>query len=365
MHNKLHATQVLVRSTRHKTTVPDGSTVSVVMATFNGEQFILEQLESIATQTSLPREVTIGDDGSTDRTLAIASRFADRAPFPVTIFKNPIRLGYGQNFLTTAMHATGHYIAFCDQDDIWSPDKLNRAVEALERDRGHLYVHTATVIDATGQPIDFFAQGIRRKRIIEPLQLPPWGVFYGFSMVFRAEILSAMNSTDRGNHTFEVKGYLSHDLWVYFVATSLGRTVVDDMPLAMYRRHGRNATPDLTGSVLDKLSQFFGVRAHPELKRDMIAAHRSRALAAFAASSISHPLTPNAAIASRYWARISRFEALRIAVYTQPNILRRLTSWLLLTASGGYRSYSSGGLSWRQSIKDVLIGVFQLKRKSK
>ena len=184
-------------------------------------------------------------------------------------------------------------------------------------------------------------------------------------MVFNAEILSALDCNDRGGHIFEFDGRLSHDLWVYFVSTSLGRTLVDDTPLVLYRRHGRNETPDLNGRRLDRMSQYFGVRAHPELRRDLIAADRSRILAAFALSAAPHSLKQGAALASRYWQRISKFEAIRIEIYSQRKLVRRALSCIHLIAIGGYRSYLHGGLGWRQSVKDVLLGILQLKRKSR
>ena len=339
--------------------------ISVVMATYNGEQFICEQLESITNQTFLPQEIIIADDSSTDRTLTIARRFAERAMIPVTIIVNPSRLGYGENFLTAVKQANGKYIAFCDQDDIWLPDKLKLAFENLESSNCHLYVHAAKVINSTGEEVDRFRQGIRGKHIVEPLRLPPWGVFYGFSMVFNSEVLSALDCNDRGGHTFEFHGRLSHDLWVYFISTCLGRTFIDDTPLVLYRRHGHNETPDLKRRGLGRMSQYFGVRAHPELRRDLIAADRSRVLAAFAASPTTHSLKRGAAAASRYWQRISRFEAIRIEIYSQHKLMRRALSCIRLVAIGGYRSYLHGGLGWHQSIKDVLLGVFQMKRKSK
>ena len=68
------------------------------MATYNGEEFILEQLESCANQTKLPDELVIADDCSTDRTLEIIEKFKKVAPFKIKVYSNKTNLGYTQNF---------------------------------------------------------------------------------------------------------------------------------------------------------------------------------------------------------------------------------------------------------------------------
>jgi glycosyltransferase involved in cell wall biosynthesis len=94
------------------------------MATYNGARFLREQLDSIATQTLLPYELVICDDGSTDATLEIAGQFAKEVSFPVRIYQNESNLGFADNFLKAASLCEGDWIAFSDQDDIWLPHKL-------------------------------------------------------------------------------------------------------------------------------------------------------------------------------------------------------------------------------------------------
>src|SRR3712207_5126028 len=100
------------------------TTVSVVMATYNGAEFISEQLRSLATQTRLPDELVVSDDGSSDATIDIVREFGQNAPFPVVVRQNQRKLGYGENVLTAASLGTGDYIAVCDQVDVWHPDNV-------------------------------------------------------------------------------------------------------------------------------------------------------------------------------------------------------------------------------------------------
>jgi glycosyltransferase involved in cell wall biosynthesis len=77
-------------------------------------------------------ELVITDDGWMDSTVALVKKFSLHAPFPVRLEKNTERLGYGRNFLKSASMCTGYYVAFCDQDDVWLPQKLSQLSLVLE-----------------------------------------------------------------------------------------------------------------------------------------------------------------------------------------------------------------------------------------
>ena len=105
--------------------------VSVVLCTFQGAHYLQEQLDSLASQTLPPFELIACDDGSTDRTLSILEDFRRSAIFPVRISRNPVNLGSSKNFDQAMGLAKGEYLALCDQDDRWEPDKLAILTEAL------------------------------------------------------------------------------------------------------------------------------------------------------------------------------------------------------------------------------------------
>ncbi len=334
--------------------------VSIVLATFNGAEFLREQLDSLFSQTLPAWELIIADDGSTDETLAIAENARLDAPFPIRILRNPGRLGYGENFLSAACLATGDFIAFCDQDDIWDPRKLEAAATSLQSTGAQLHVHAARLVDKSGRPLGVFRQGIRRAALIGPRQLAPWGVFYGFSMTFRRDLLALIPHVHRGEHTFEYSGALSHDLWVYFLAWSLGSIFTDPECLASYRRHGGNETPDFRGGVLQRLSVYLGTTARIELKRGDIARHRAAIL-----QQLSERLPDSSVYASQArasaacWSRIAEHEDRRVGLYQNPSLMHRMAELLGLAAGGGYAKASKGGIGLRLLVKDALFGVFK------
>ena len=138
-------------------------TVSVAMATFNGARFLEPQLESLACQRRVPDELVVCDDGSTDATTEILESFRRRAPFAVRVTRNERHLGWMENFVIALGGCQGEIVAWCDQDDIWHPDKLARCAPILRADtRVALVVHAEQQVDDNLRHIRYY--GPRRGR---------------------------------------------------------------------------------------------------------------------------------------------------------------------------------------------------------
>ncbi len=230
--------------------------LSVAMATWNGERFLAEQLDSIAKQSRLPDELVISDDCSSDRTPEIAQRFAARAPFEVRLLENDRRLDWMDNFFRAMSACTGDLIALCDQDDVWHADKLARCEQELRADPQVSVVnHSARVVDEYLQPIWSDPRNhIRRRRrlsagCVQPFHFPRCG----FAMTFRADFFRAVGIDNRPDQSPGVDGRMFHDTWIQFVGGAVGATVLLPDELVLYRRHAESATPawsdHLTGSV--------------------------------------------------------------------------------------------------------------------
>ena len=126
--------------------------LSVAMATYDGERFLPEMLESLAAQTRLPDELVVRDDGSTDRSLDVVHAFAAHAPFPVRVLHSDGHLGYAQNFVAASAACTGDLLFFADQDDSWRPEKLETVARAVSRRDVAAVSHDFTLADADGAP---------------------------------------------------------------------------------------------------------------------------------------------------------------------------------------------------------------------
>ena len=99
--------------------------ISVVISTYNGEKYIVQQLLSIVEQTIIPNEVVIVDDCSTDNTFSIIENFIEKHNgINWKLFRNDINLGWKKNFINAILKAEGDIIFTCDQDDVWNKQKI-------------------------------------------------------------------------------------------------------------------------------------------------------------------------------------------------------------------------------------------------
>ena len=127
---------------------------SVCLCTYNGERYLKELLDSLAAQTLLPSELLVGDDGSSDDTLEILHGFAAEAPFPVDIFVNEQRLGPAYNLERLLVRAGGDTLFPCDQDDIWTPRKIEVLANALDESPGSgAAICDSSLIDDEGRSL--------------------------------------------------------------------------------------------------------------------------------------------------------------------------------------------------------------------
>ncbi|MGA8891043.1 MAG: glycosyltransferase [Anaeromyxobacteraceae bacterium] len=204
--------------------------ISVCLATFDGEPFVQEQVASVLPQLGPEDEFVISDNGSSDGTLAFLQAIGDarvrvvvftEARGPVANFENAIRL------------ATREVIVLCDQDDVWFPDRLERVRRAFSdiRPPPMCLVSDGTRIDAQGQTIAQSNLGALRFRT------GFWGnlaknSFMGCTMAFRRELLRIALPFPRG--------IPMHDSWLGILAGWQGTIVVDPNPTYGYRVHGRN-----------------------------------------------------------------------------------------------------------------------------
>lgn len=322
-------------------------TISVVLATYNGERYLAEQLASILRQTRLPTEVIVSDDNSRDGTAQILTRFAQEAPFPVTHLQNARPLGFRENFLAASSKAKGDWIAYCDQDDIWRDDKLETCGRFFKLEDVTLIAHQAELIDGVGNKIGAFNQGITATRVRPPLFYDVWGTFWGFSMVFRRSVMQVIQPDRRFLDYIQPDHLIAHDRWAFFLSQSLGRTVEIAEPLAFYRQHATN---------------LFGSRSHNQRRSRAEILRKNWAYIKATEGMLQCIRDFPAGIENRFPAfnrdmALSVFSAALKQVEARGRIYEsRRRSGLAqlgrLLVSGGYRGAHDGRLRWRSIARD-------------
>ena len=198
--------------------------ISVCIATYNGERYIRQQIESIVCQLNVDDEIIVSDDGSTDGTLDII-RSIDNSK--IRIVEGPKRNSPTLNFENAMKHAKGDFIFLSDQDDVWKPDKVKMCMKWLKT--YYCVVSDAEVTDSSLNPLYPSLYGImnvKQGRIYNTI----WKNGYtGCCMAFRREILEASLPFP--------KDIPMHDIWIGNVAAYKYNVKFIPDKLIYFRRH--------------------------------------------------------------------------------------------------------------------------------
>ncbi len=232
----------------------DKGKISILMGTYNGEKYLEKQLRSIASQTYTNWTLIVSDDGSTDSTCAIITRFAKEfSEGRVILFQGPGK-GFAANFysLLNRKDIDSPFYAFCDQDDIWCDNKLEEAINQLTTndlspDNYALYGSRTKLIDSDEVNIGFSPCFIKEFTFSNALLQSYAG---GNTMVFSRGLKTVFE-------TFPAKlPIVSHDWILYIICSAMNGTVIYDRePKILYRQHGQNLVGSNTG-ILSKLTRF-------------------------------------------------------------------------------------------------------------
>ncbi|UQY34399.1 glycosyltransferase [Pseudomonas fulva] len=222
------------------------SFVSVCIATYNGGSFLREQLVSVLSQLPANSEVLVGDDGSTDDTVAIAEGFADPR---VRVIMNSSNLGYIRNFENLLGLAAGDYIFFCDQDDVWPNGRVDKMISAMKSTKKLLVVGSTDYFFTNPADHHYFCGFSHQRdgsylRNIFDLAAGRNVPYFGCSMLISKEL--KLSLLPFGSPT------VSHDIWTFLVATRL-RSISHTRDVVTYRRVHNNNLSNRKRSFLDKI----------------------------------------------------------------------------------------------------------------
>ena len=222
--------------------------ISIALASFNGERYLQEQLQSFLDQTRLPDEVVISDDASTDGTMEIVRRFQESAPFAVKVIQGRGRQGFVANFNRALEATTGDLVFLSDQDDVWFPNKLEAMEAAADAQQdAWLLMCDAALVDH-----DLAEAGFSKLDQIESAGLPLEYYAMGCCCAIRRDFLDMAMPIPAN--------FKSHDVWLVRIADGLGRKHVSRAVLQYYRRHGNNTSQGPT-SVLTRVNRLGHLRA--------------------------------------------------------------------------------------------------------
>ena len=209
--------------------------ISVCVATYNGEKFIREQIDSILCQLSSDDEIIVSDDGSTDGTIVIINCIGDKR---IRIIEGPRKHSPTFNFENALKEAKGDYIFLADQDDVWKTNKVEVCMKWLQK--YDCVVSDAEVTDSNLNPLYpslYAIMQVRQGHIYNTV----WKNGYtGCCMAFRRNILEASLPFP--------KDIPMHDIWIGNVAAYKYNVKFIPDKLILFRRHKETISCNGKGS---------------------------------------------------------------------------------------------------------------------
>ena len=213
--------------------------ISVCIATYNGEKFIREQLDSILSQIGNEDEIIISDDGSTDDTQNIILSFGDPRIKIVghkslsTVKNQPAIYRVTRNFENALLNTSGDIIFLSDQDDLWEETKVQEILKIFEIKKTNLVIHDALLINEQNEIIgDSYFQLLNSRPGLAKNIFK--NSYLGCCMVFEKDVLKSAFPFP--------ENLIAHDIWLGLIAESAGKVLFTDRKLIRYRRHDSTVT---------------------------------------------------------------------------------------------------------------------------
>jgi glycosyltransferase involved in cell wall biosynthesis len=214
------------------------NSVSIALAVYNGEKFLPSLLSSLQSQTLQPVELVVVDDYSTDDSINIINKFS--LPFEKKVFLNERNMGPIYTFKRLTGLCKGNFISFCDQDDIWLPEKLALTIAVIKKIEGHtagLAFTDLSVIDEEGSLIH---ESYWKVRSVMPEK-------FSFSDMLFGNIITGCTAMINRKMADEIVkkmplNVMMHDHWIALIAYSFGKYSFIDKPTVLFRSHQNSVT---------------------------------------------------------------------------------------------------------------------------
>jgi len=242
--------------------------VSIAMCTYNGERFLREQLNSLIKQTYNNIELIIVDDGSSDKTIELIQEYIENDN-RIKLYQNENNLGFVKNFEQAISLCSGDYIALADQDDIWY---LNKIEVFLTEIKNNILIYSdADLIDK--ESILTGKQLIRPKKNLVSGRCYKSLLFYncvsGNTMMFKKELVTKILPIQ--------DGFSFHDVWIAFIASTLGTICYTDKAMIKYRRYDEQITATLEKNYKSFFDRYRKKR-YKQVKKMQIRLHDFKCL---------------------------------------------------------------------------------------
>jgi rhamnosyltransferase len=223
--------------------------VDILMTTYNGEAFVEEQIRSIISQSYSDWRLLIRDDGSEDNTATIIQSFA-QTDYRIQIITHPnTHLGVAQNFMHLVSCSSAPYCMFCDQDDVWLPNKVEKMVSHIHQLDNNIpqVVYSNAYLWSPEQGIIADRNTLTYPTTLQQMLFLNTGI-QGAAAIFNRPMCDLLRQP--------LSTYAMHDHALLLAGICLGQVPYIHQPLMYYRQHNNNLTGNAPGSMWNKFLQL-------------------------------------------------------------------------------------------------------------
>lgn len=212
--------------------------VDILLATYNGEKYIKEQVESILNQTYENIQIIISDDCSTDKTRQVLKEYENNEK--IKIFYQEKNLGYVKNFEFLLKQVESNLYMLSDQDDVWKKEKVEKSVEKIESEKLDLVFGDLEVVDENLNTL--YKSYNRYMHLIHKIKKyqKDYRLQYLYNCMTGCTIISRKNWIDKVLPFPTNSKYMIHDYWLGLVIALNGKVGYIEEPYILYRQHGKN-----------------------------------------------------------------------------------------------------------------------------
>lgn len=217
--------------------------ISIIMATYNGGQYLSEQIKSILRQSYKEWQLIIRDDGSGDTSLDVIKEYVRRYPEKIRLITDGDgNIGASQNFLRLLSHADTDYVMFCDQDDVWLPDKIEitfNKMREIEKEFGaDIPVLIHTDLKVVDKNLDIISDSFWKFQHLEPQEGKSLNRLLVQNVITGCTVM--INKGLKNKLKLLPEQTLMYDWWISLVAAAFGKIDYVSTATILYRQHDNN-----------------------------------------------------------------------------------------------------------------------------
>ena len=232
-------------------------TIDVLLATYNGEKYLAEQIESILNQTYKNIRILISDDCSKDNTREIIKEYQKKDSRIHAYFQEN-NLGYIKNFEFLIKQVESNMFMLSDQDDVWLPEKIEKSAELMKRENADLVFGDLEIVDQNLKTINpSFNEYMLLKRKINKC-IKNYKVNYLYNCVTGCTTLIKSKWIEKILPIPSNSKYVAHDYWIGIMIALEGKLAYVEKPYIKYRQHGNNQIG--TDKISHKFTKLEDVR---------------------------------------------------------------------------------------------------------